>query len=160
MNGISLGPLSNGLDIVRKILSLYEIATVQTTSIDQTTTQRWTPADPDEHCGCPSAGVSARHYGRTTTRTVIMGPDTGPTSRPLTDMARIDTDMGRTSPAGNTRWAGAGQRRRVEARFMLPWSFSEEAAGEKYMPQLQHNMWVVSVVFINTLNLEFASFGC
>ena len=30
-----------------------------------------------------------------------------------------------------------------EAKFMLPWSFSEEAAAEKYMPQLQHNMWVV-----------------
>jgi predicted phage-related endonuclease len=26
---------------------------------------------------------------------------------------------------------------------MLPWSFSEVAAAEKYMPQLQHNMWVV-----------------
>jgi predicted phage-related endonuclease len=31
-----------------------------------------------------------------------------------------------------------------EAKFMLPWSFSEEAAAEKYMPQLQHNMWVVT----------------
>ena len=31
-----------------------------------------------------------------------------------------------------------------EAKFMLPWSFSEEAAAEKYMPQLQHNMWVVN----------------
>jgi predicted phage-related endonuclease len=30
-----------------------------------------------------------------------------------------------------------------EAKFMLPWSFSEEAAAEKHMPQLQHNMWVV-----------------
>src|SRR5262245_8238142 len=29
-----------------------------------------------------------------------------------------------------------------EAKFMLPWYFSEEAAVEKYMPQLQHNMWV------------------
>ena len=29
-----------------------------------------------------------------------------------------------------------------EAKFMLPWSFSEEGAAEKYMPQLQHNMWV------------------
>ena len=29
-----------------------------------------------------------------------------------------------------------------EAKFMLPWSFSEEAATEKYMAQLQHNMWV------------------
>ena len=31
-----------------------------------------------------------------------------------------------------------------EAKFMLPWSFSEETAAEKYMPQLQHNMWVVA----------------
>src|SRR2546421_9576769 len=31
-----------------------------------------------------------------------------------------------------------------EAKFMLPWSFSEEAAVEKYMPQLQHNMWVTN----------------
>ena len=29
-----------------------------------------------------------------------------------------------------------------ESKFMLPWSFSEEAAAEKYMPQVQHNMWV------------------
>src|SRR6516162_5310796 len=29
-----------------------------------------------------------------------------------------------------------------EAKFMLPWSFSEEAAAEKYMAQLQHNMGV------------------
>src|SRR5438067_2355857 len=29
-----------------------------------------------------------------------------------------------------------------ESKFMLPWSFSEEAASEKYMAQLQHNMWV------------------
>ena len=29
-----------------------------------------------------------------------------------------------------------------EAKFMLPWSFSEKAAAEKYMAQLQHNMWV------------------
>jgi hypothetical protein len=31
-----------------------------------------------------------------------------------------------------------------EAKFMLPWSFSEEAAVAKYTPQLQHNMWVVA----------------
>jgi predicted phage-related endonuclease len=31
-----------------------------------------------------------------------------------------------------------------EAKFMLPWSFSEEVAAEKYMPQLEHNMWVVN----------------
>ena len=27
-----------------------------------------------------------------------------------------------------------------EAKFVLPWSFSEEDAAEKYMAQLQHNM--------------------
>ena len=49
------------------------------------------------------------------------------------------------------RWMGATLDGRVaesgavfEAKFMLPWSFSEEAAAEKYMPQLQHNMWVVT----------------
>ena len=31
-----------------------------------------------------------------------------------------------------------------EAKFMLPWSFSDEAAAEKHMAQLQHNMWVVN----------------
>ncbi len=29
-----------------------------------------------------------------------------------------------------------------EAKFMLPWHFSEESAAEKHMPQLQHNMLV------------------
>jgi predicted phage-related endonuclease len=32
-----------------------------------------------------------------------------------------------------------------ESKFMLPWSFSEEAAAEKYMPQLQHNMSVTDL---------------
>jgi predicted phage-related endonuclease len=48
-------------------------------------------------------------------------------------------------------WMGATLDGRVqgsdavfEAKFMLPWSFSEEGAAEKYMPQLQHNMWVVA----------------
>ncbi|MCA1528759.1 YqaJ viral recombinase family protein [Bradyrhizobium yuanmingense] len=31
-----------------------------------------------------------------------------------------------------------------EAKFMLPWGFTEEAAAEKHMAQLQHNMWVVA----------------
>jgi predicted phage-related endonuclease len=50
------------------------------------------------------------------------------------------------------RWMAATLDGRVEAtgaiyeaKFMLPWAFSEEAAAEKYMPQLQHNMWVVAV---------------
>jgi predicted phage-related endonuclease len=31
-----------------------------------------------------------------------------------------------------------------EAKFMLPWTFSEEAAAEKHLSQLQHNMWVAN----------------
>jgi predicted phage-related endonuclease len=31
-----------------------------------------------------------------------------------------------------------------EAKFMLPWSFSGEAAAAKHMPQVQHNMWVTN----------------
>jgi hypothetical protein len=31
-----------------------------------------------------------------------------------------------------------------EAKFMLPWSFSEDAAAERHMAQLQHNMWVTN----------------
>jgi predicted phage-related endonuclease len=49
------------------------------------------------------------------------------------------------------RWLGATLDGVVEAngavfesKFMLPWSFSEEAAAEKYMAQLQHNMWVIA----------------
>src|SRR5271167_3252921 len=44
------------------------------------------------------------------------------------------------------RWMGATLDGMVattgavfEAKFMLPWSFSEEAAAEKHMAQLQHN---------------------
>src|SRR6266550_750817 len=49
------------------------------------------------------------------------------------------------------RWLGAtldgivaGSGAVFEAKFMLPWSFSEEAAAEKYMAQVQHNMWVTN----------------
>jgi predicted phage-related endonuclease len=31
-----------------------------------------------------------------------------------------------------------------EAKFMLPWTFSQEGAAEKHMAQLQHNMWVAN----------------
>src|ERR1700732_4022923 len=49
------------------------------------------------------------------------------------------------------RWMGAtldglvaGSGSVFEAKFMLPWSFTEEAAAEKHMPQVQHNMWVTN----------------
>ena len=42
------------------------------------------------------------------------------------------------------RWHGRETGAVFEAKFMLPWTFSEEAAAEKHMAQLQHNMWVVA----------------
>jgi predicted phage-related endonuclease len=49
------------------------------------------------------------------------------------------------------RWMAATLDGRIEAtgavfeaKFMLPWNFSEEAAAEKHMAQLQHNMWVTA----------------
>jgi len=61
------------------------------------------------------------------------------------------TDIQRRIRHPALRWMAATLDGRVadggavfEAKFMLPWSFSEEAAAEKYMPQLQHNMWVVA----------------
>jgi hypothetical protein len=38
-----------------------------------------------------------------------------------------------------------------EAKFMLPWTFSEEAAAEKHMAQLQHNKWVEMSVHADPL---------
>jgi predicted phage-related endonuclease len=64
---------------------------------------------------------------------------------------QVITDIQRRLRHPILRWMGATLDGRVqgseavfEAKFMLPWSFSEEAALAKYMPQLQHNMWVVA----------------
>jgi predicted phage-related endonuclease len=64
---------------------------------------------------------------------------------------RVVSDVQRRIRHPILRWMGATLDGRVqgseavfEAKFMLPWSFSEEAAVQKYMPQLQHNMWVVT----------------
>jgi len=64
---------------------------------------------------------------------------------------QVLTDVQRQIRHPVLRWMAATLDGRVEAtgavfeaKFMLPWSFSEEAAAEKYMPQLQHNMSVVA----------------
>jgi predicted phage-related endonuclease len=64
---------------------------------------------------------------------------------------QVITDIQREVRHPTLRWMGATLDGRVEAtdtvfeaKFMLPWSFSEEAAAQKYMPQLQHNMWVLA----------------
>ena len=63
---------------------------------------------------------------------------------------RVITDVQQWRRHPTLSWMAATLDGRVEgsdvfeSKFMLPWSFSEEAAAEKYMPQLQHNMWVVA----------------
>jgi hypothetical protein len=64
---------------------------------------------------------------------------------------RVITDIQRRVRHPAVRWMAATLDGRVEgsgavfeSKFMLPWSFSEEAALEKYAPQLQHSMWVVA----------------
>jgi predicted phage-related endonuclease len=59
------------------------------------------------------------------------------------------TDVQRKVKHSTIPWMAAtldgiveGSEAVFEAKFMLPWSFSEEAAAEKYMAQLQHNMWI------------------
>jgi predicted phage-related endonuclease len=64
---------------------------------------------------------------------------------------KVVKDVQRRTRHPVNRWMGATLDGRVEAtsavfeaKFMLPWSFSEEGAAEKHMAQLQHNMWVVN----------------
>jgi predicted phage-related endonuclease len=68
-----------------------------------------------------------------------------------TSTGQVITDIQKRVRHPALRWRGATLDGRIdgsdavfEAKFMLPWSFSEEMAAEKYMPQLQHNMWVVA----------------
>jgi predicted phage-related endonuclease len=64
---------------------------------------------------------------------------------------QVVTDVQRRAFHPVKRWMAAtldgmieGTGAIFEAKFMLPWSFSEEAAAEKHMAQLQHNMWVTA----------------
>jgi predicted phage-related endonuclease len=64
---------------------------------------------------------------------------------------KVITDVQRQVRHPTIGWMAATLDGRVEgsgavfeAKFMLPWAFSEEAALEKYAPQLQHNMWTVT----------------
>src|ERR1700683_4584624 len=64
---------------------------------------------------------------------------------------QVITDVQKLVRHPTVRWMAAtldgrveGTGRVLEAKFMLPWTFSEEAAAEKHMAQLQHNMWVVA----------------
>jgi predicted phage-related endonuclease len=67
-----------------------------------------------------------------------------------TNTGQVITDIQKHVRHPTVRWLAATPDGRVqssgaifESKFMLPWYFSEEAAAAKYLPQLQHNMWVV-----------------
>src|SRR5580698_7614791 len=77
---------------------------------------------------------------------------------------RVVTDVQRRAFHKVHKWMAATLDGRVEAtgavfeaKFMLPWNFSEEAAAEKHMPQLQHNMWVTAC---RTAVLSIITGGC
>ncbi len=63
---------------------------------------------------------------------------------------RVVTDVQQWARHPALPWMAATLDGRVEGRdvfeskFMLPWSFSEDAASEKYIPQLLHNSWIVA----------------
>ena len=64
---------------------------------------------------------------------------------------QVIADIQRQIRHPTVRWMGATIDGRLEdsgavfeAKFMLPWSFSEEAAAKKHIAQLQHNMWVIA----------------
>jgi predicted phage-related endonuclease len=68
-----------------------------------------------------------------------------------TNTGQVITDVQKHIRHPGLRWMAATLDGRVESsgavfesKFMLPWSFSEQAAAEKYMPQLQHDMWVIA----------------
>jgi predicted phage-related endonuclease len=71
---------------------------------------------------------------------------------------QVLTDVQRHIRHPALRWMAATLDGRVEAtgavfeaKFMLPWAFSEEAAAEKCMPQLQHNMWAARSAVLSVI---------
>jgi putative phage-type endonuclease len=64
------------------------------------------------------------------------------TGRRVTDVQRQVKHSAITWMAATLDGIVEGTEAVFEAKFMLPWSFSEEAAAKKYMAQVQHNMWV------------------
>jgi predicted phage-related endonuclease len=81
--------------------------------------------------GAATEDLNRRWYGRNTGHTV--GSVQKRLRHPILKWMAATLD-GMVEPGGAV----------FEAKFMLPWNFSEEAAAEKHMAQLQHNMWVTA----------------
>jgi predicted phage-related endonuclease len=67
------------------------------------------------------------------------------TGRRITDVQRLVRHSAIPWMAATLDGVVEGAEAVFESKFMLPWSFSEEAAAEKCMAQLQHNMWVTNL---------------
>ena len=67
------------------------------------------------------------------------------TGRTVEDVQRLVRHSAISWMAATLDGIVAGTGAVFEAKFMLPWSFSEEAAVEKHMAQVQHNMWVTNL---------------
>ena len=91
----------------------------------------------------------ARLVGRPDSSSSVWSPRTSTAAGTSSIQAKRVTDVQRQVIHRTIPWMAATLDGLVketgavfEAKFMLPWSFSEEAAAEKHMAQLQHNMLV------------------
>ena len=107
---------------------------------------------PCSGCGGKSAAKSSRRTCRTTSSS-SSGAVTEHLNRHWYERntGQAVTEVQRRVFHPVKRWMAAtldgmveGTGAVFEAKFMLPWTFSEEGAAEKHMPQLQHNMWVTN----------------
>ena len=107
----------------------------------------------------PCCGCGAKNEARSSRRTsrATSSSSSGVATEDLNrrwyeaNSGHVIADVQRRVRHPTVRWMGATLDGRVEAtgavfeaKFMLPWSFSEQAAAEKHMAQLQHNMWVTN----------------
>ena len=162
---MATAPMRNSLNRER-----HEIAAVDKTlsrtavpsSAARTPGSSWAATKP------PCSASGGRSAARPSRRTCPATSSSSSASRPRTSTAHWyerntgQARQGRPAPGAGTpviRWMAAtldgiveGTGAVFEAKFMLPWSFSEEAAAEKHMAQLQHNMWVTHLRSVGALD--------
>ena len=66
------------------------------------------------------------------------------TGRMITDVQQWRPASDAAMDGGHTRWSCRGRRQSLSPNLCCHGSSPEEGAAEKYMPQLQHNLWVVA----------------
>ena len=140
-------PLSSGLDIIRKSLGRHELATIQTTEIDAAglihlrtvlahASGEWISLDWPVCAVSETAAPHRLGAALTYARRYALFTLVGITGEDDLDAPELPDSAHHPSAKANGIAA-------PPAKFMLPWSFSEESAAEKHMAQVQHNMWVI-----------------